>query len=117
MMSKKMKFCLKAAALTFFDFNGLLLSLIGGLVAHLTINLELYGAMHYEKDHGKDREASKDLQRIGFFDKKNIKAINFHLNKPKKILRCSQLDNGCVDVRGTGRDGNEILLSLSYRTQ
>ena len=73
MMSPKTKLYLKAAALTFFDFNGILLSIISGLVAHLTINLELYGAMHYEKDHGKDAEATKDLQRIGFLIK-NIKA-------------------------------------------
>ena len=64
-----MKLCLKAVSLTFLDFNGLLISIISGLVALLTINLELYGKMHYEKD-GKDDEGSEHLQRIGFLMKK-----------------------------------------------
>ena len=69
-VSPKKKLVFKAILLTIFDFNGLLLTTVNGLVALLAINLELYSEMMFEEHHSNDTKASKHLQRIGFLSVK-----------------------------------------------
>ena len=105
-LSFKQKLCLKALCLGFFDANGILISIISAVVALLTINLELYGRMHYEKDEAKVIDASKHLQRIGFLIKKIMKSLNSYKKTRKKFFGHSQLGNVCFMLLVSYRNGS-----------